>query len=157
MERLGITINQGKMDTSSPKNSLVLNMVELLSEETEINDNLYIDCCHINNHFMMEILAKTIFLCFAKTNLKNVALINLSNQLEVIKLFRQFAMFYDRFGNNSIMKDKSIFITDDNAIIDILLCGSISSIKHCLYNNQISGGLNEEVMKIIKYLSKRGS
>ena len=146
------------IDISSPnlKNNMVEQLVNAMCKDSAFIGNVYIDCINIVNNFDLEILAKALFLCFSRTKIVNLGLINLANPREVIKLFRLFALFYDRHGENIIMNDKSVFMADINANMDLLLYGPLSSIKHSLYSTQIRGGSSEEIMKIISYLGSRG-
>ena len=102
-----------------------------------------------------EILAKAIFLYLVEGDINYIALINVINEYDVIKVFRQFALFYDRQGENEKMKDKSIFIIDKNAEADIILKGNISEIKNNMQLSQIYGGIAENFMKVIKYLGTK--
>lgn len=118
-----------------------------------------IDCSEYRNGLDYEVLAKSVFLCAASEREKEptFALINVKNRHEVIKLFRQFALFYNREGeNNNITKNNAIFIVDKNAEIDILLYGSINSIIENMYQSQIYGGIDSRAMKIIAHLGNRG-
>lgn len=149
-------VKDGYSVSPSEKNTIVDILVKQMCYDCSSNDNIYIDCTLIKNEFAMEILSKTVFLCLANdNNITNVGLINLNNYRDVIKMFRHFALFYDRYGTNSFMNSKSVFMADENAQMDLLLCGPISSINYSLHNNQIYGGVNEEVMNIISYLGKR--
>lgn len=114
-----------------------------------------VDCtkCKIS----YEILAKAIFMCFANSMdsafFEHIALINVKNRHEVVKIFRQFALFYDRNGQNKAMKNKSVFIVDADAQIDLLLCDSVESIKNNMQIGQINGGLDSIAADIIIYLA----
>ena len=117
--------------------------------------NVYIDCAMFHRCCQWELIAKIVFLCFANDILRNVGLINVNSKYEVIKVFRQFALFYNRQGENIALNDKSVFIVDKNAEMDILLKGPLSSIKENMSVNQIYGGLNKQAEKIIEYLGGR--
>lgn len=145
----------GYSESPGDKNQIVDLLVEKICVDCNCGENIYIDCEMIKNEFTMEILSKTIFLCLANNSITNVGLINLGNYRDVIKMFRHFALFYDRYGSNSFMNGKSVFMADENAKMDLLLCGPISSINYSLYNNQIFGGVDEEVMRIVNYLGTR--
>lgn len=87
-------------------------------------------------------------------NIDNVAIINVKCRQEVVKLFRQFALFYNRRGENIHMRDKSVFIVDTKAEMDLLLRGTIADIKKDMYNSQICGGIDEITMRIIEHLGR---
>lgn len=117
----------------------------------------YIDCSKCPNS-LFEPLAKAIFLCMAlsDSHIKHIAIINIRNRYEVVKLFRQFALFYNREGKNNSMKGKSVFIVDKEAELDILLCGNIDTIVENMYYGQINGGLDGRTIEIMKHLGNRG-
>jgi len=143
--------------TPREKEKSVFRLIEDIDDEKVQKDCIYcIDCRKIEKKYSYEILAKAIFLCLTKKKISNVAIINVRNRQEVVKLFRQFALFYNRQGQNSYMEDKSVFIVDLEAQIDLLLKGTISEIEQDMYRSQIYGGVDEISMRIIEHLGKRG-
>ena len=109
----------------------------------------------IDQYNKYEILAKALFRCLADNNIKlnNLALINLEDRERVIQLLRQFMLFY-RKGRNNMMENKSIFIIDKNAEIDIILSGNIEQIGQNMHMSQLTGGLDDRAMDIIRYFVK---
>ena len=116
-----------------------------------------IDCSNYKKVLEYEVLAKGVFLCSAdeKEKKPTFALVNVKNRHEVIKLFRQFALFYNRKGECNEIMNNAIFIVDNKAEIDVLLKGSISSIIKNMYLNQIYGGMDSRAMEIINHLGNR--
>lgn len=114
----------------------------------------------LSRTYIYEILAKALFLYMVQEDSKidNVALINVEDKYDVIKIFRQFALFFDRYGKNLLMKkEKNVFIIDTNADADILLCGNtLKSISKSLCLSQLYGGSDEKAMEIIKCLVRTG-
>lgn len=108
--------------------------------------------------FVYEVLAKSVFLNLAGKNSKinNLAIINVEDKYDVIKIFRQFALFFDRYGKNKLLKqNKNIFIVDKEAKTDIVCSGqSIRSIFNNLCLDQIYGGIDERTIEIIKCLMR---
>lgn len=116
----------------------------------------------IDQYNKYEILAKALFRCLAdkdkKENpkdkkLNHLALINIEDRERVIQLLRQFMLFY-RKGSNGMMENKSIFIIDKNAEIDIILSGNIEQIGQNMHMSQLTGGLDDRAMDIIRYFVK---
>ena len=63
-------------------------------------------------------------------------------------------MLFYRKGSNGMMKNKSIFIIDKNAEIDIILSGNIEQIGQNMHMSQLTGGLDDRAMDIIRYFVK---
>lgn len=103
-----------------------------------------------------EIIVKAIFLYLADTDasIDNLALINIAQAYDVIKLFRLFALFFDRAGRNALLaKNKSLFLVDCDGKVDILFYGSnLKSICDSLSFSRLYGGTAEDAVKIIQYL-----
>lgn len=125
-----------------------------------------IDCSKLKSKancsktYLYEIIAKALFLYIVNeaSKIGKLALINLENKYDVIKIFRQFALFFDRNGYNALIKNtKNVFIVDKNGSTDVLFRGnSIKSISESLCLSQLYGGTDEKAMEIIKYLSRGG-
>lgn len=103
-----------------------------------------------------EIIVKALFLYLADTaaSIDNLALVNIAQAYDVIKLFRLFALFFDRAGRNELLsKNKSLFLVDCDGKVDILFYGSnLKSICDSLSFSRLYGGTAEDAVKIIQYL-----
>lgn len=129
-----------------------------------------VDCKNINIS-QYEILAKSIFILLTDVNIEfspcHIALKNVVNRNEVIKIFRQFALFYNRLGKSPNMNRElvavhtdpvteeqtfSIYIVDINAELDILLTNDLKTIGEDLYESQINGGMDDLAILILKHL-----
>lgn len=129
-----------------------------------------VDCADINSS-QYEILAKAIFILLTDANKQfvpcHIALKNVLHRNEVIKIFRQFALFYNRLGKNpamnrvqvsantdSVTEDRtlSVYIVDKNAELDILLTSDLKTINRDLYESQINGGMDDLAILILKHL-----
>lgn len=102
-----------------------------------------------------EVITKAIFLYLASPNstVHHIALVNIEYQYDVIKLFRLFALFFDRNGKNSHLGNTSLFLVDQSGAYDILLQGdSLNSILSNLSFSRLYGGASEEVIQIIRAL-----
>ena len=127
------------------------------------NKMFIIDCTEYKSGLDYEVLAKAVFRCAAQAGQiekkgysPSFALINVKNKHEVVKLFRQFTMFFNRHGECPVISDESVFfIVDRNAELDILLRGDIKTINENLYLSQIYGGLDSRAMQIIEHLGSR--
>lgn len=116
----------------------------------------------INNLFAFEVIVKAVFMLMCpvqdvKNKINNIAFVNIPYKYDVIKLFRQFALFYNRYGENMQMKQKSVYLIDREATLDLLLYGkNLDSIKKNLAYGKIYGGYSDDAMAIINTLiSKR--
>ena len=116
----------------------------------------------INNLFAFEVIVKAVFMLMCpvqevKNKINNIAFVNIPYKYDVIKLFRQFALFYNRYGENMQMKQKSVYLIDREATLDLLLYGKdLDSIKKNLAYGKIYGGYSDDAMAIINTLiSKR--
>lgn len=148
----GYTAHEKEVAVNKTKGNLLENI-------TGKRSIFLIDCDKYKNGLDYEVLAKAIFLCSARENDKEpiFALVNVKNRQEVIKLFRQFALFYNRKGKCNEKLDRIvIFIVDKNAEVDILLQGSLNSITKNMYLNQIYGGIDSRAIRIIEHLGGRG-
>ena len=115
-----------------------------------------IDCQDIFSHSEYEVLSKFIFKLLSEQNSpKIIALINLQNRHDVIKLFRYLSLFYNRNGENIFMKGKTVFIIDKDAKIDLILQDTIQTVKQNMHNQQIFGGVDDTAMRIIDYLGDK--
>ena len=144
--------------TSRAKEKAVKSVEQQLLNGIKGKHIYYLDlsCVQSNHAYVYEILSKAVFLLLLeKKGVDNVALINIPKAYDVIKFFRQFALFYDRTGQNSSMGEKSVFFIDVNGELDLLLHGSIGSIKNSLPYGKIYGGYSDEAMEIINYLAQR--
>lgn len=113
----------------------------------------YIDCDGVRSEWY-ELLAKSLFMLLAQNQfiVKHIALINVENSHSAVKIFRQFALFYNREGGSETLKDKSVFIVDEQAEIDLLLTDKIENIVDNLKRYQIDGSMNQRAIEIIKHL-----
>ena len=152
-------LNEYKNEVSiSPelKDMYVKKINQELNSDVNSNNNLIhvIDCSEICRS-CYEILAKSLFVILS-TNEKvnNIALVNVKNKNEVIKVFRQFALFYDREGKNDLMKNKNIYIVDCEAEMDIAFGGRIDEIINNMQMQLIWGGIGENVKNIIYKLGE---
>lgn len=120
-------------------------------------DTIYkIDCCNLKTETQFEIVAKIAFLCLTRyPNLNNIALINLNTKYSVIKLFRQFALFYNRYGQRAQLNSKCVFIVDSEAKLMLYLRGQINDIIADMQNLQIIGGMDETAMSIVGHLGEK--
>lgn len=144
--------------TSVDKEKAVTAVKKELSKQIKGKKVFYINlsCIISNNIYAYEVLAKAIFMLLHGEKLKDIALINIPNENDVIKIFRQIALFYNRFGENSMMEDKSVYLIDSSGVLDLLLYGSkIDSIKENLVYGKIYGGYSDEAMEIINHLCGR--
>lgn len=129
-----------------------------LSKQIKKKKFSYIDisCVTTNHIYAYEVLSKAVFLLLNEEKLKDIALINIPNEYDVIKIFRQFALFYDRKGKSAGMQDKSVYFIDADGALDLLLYGDrMDSIKENLAYGKIYGGYSGEAMEIINHLCKR--
>lgn len=103
-----------------------------------------------------EVIVKALFLYLADEGacIDHLALINIAHAYDVIKLFRLFALFFDRAGRNKLLsKDKSLFLVDCDGKVDILFYGSnLKSICDSLSFSRLYGGTAEDAVKIIRHL-----
>lgn len=103
-----------------------------------------------------EVIVKSIFLYLVDGTaaIDNLALINITCAYDVIKVFRLFALFFDRIGQNTLLaKEKSFFLVDYDGIIDILFYGNdLKSILDNLSISRLYGGTTEDAVKIIRHL-----
>lgn len=121
-----------------------------------------IDCENVVNNLGVdrleayEVMVKAIFLYLAdkSSTLDNLALVNVTRAYDVIKLFRLFALFFDRAGNNKILtQKKSLFLVDSNGKVDILFHGNnLKSIKESLSVSCLYGGMTDTAIKIAAHL-----
>lgn len=119
------------------------------------SETIYIvDCFSITKKYHYELIAKAIFLLMANRNLafNNVAFLNITNKYDVIKLFRQFALFYNREGRNPLMKNKSLYLVDVNAEMEIAFGGMITEVTTNVQDQLLIGGIGESTKKILYYL-----
>ncbi|OUN99675.1 hypothetical protein B5F98_00405 [Pseudoflavonifractor sp. An44] len=135
------------------------------SPEEIASTHLYIgviDCEKVVNNLSVdrleayEVMVKAIFLYLADkcSTLDNLALVNVTRPYDVIKLFRLFALFFDRAGNNRILtQKKSLFLVDSNGKLDILFHGNnLKSIKESLSVSCLYGGMTDTAIKIAAHL-----
>lgn len=103
-----------------------------------------------------EIIVKAIFLYLADASAKidYLALTNINLAYDVIKLFRLFALFFDRAGRNELLsRDKSLFLVDCEGKVDILFYGNdLKSIRDSLSVSRLYGGTAEDAVRIIRHL-----
>lgn len=119
------------------------------------SETIYIvDCFSITKKYHYELIAKAFFLLMANRNLafNNVAFLNITNKFDVIKLFRQFALFYNREGRNPLMKNKSVYLVDVNAEMEIAFGGMITEVTTNVQDQLLIGGIGESTKKILYYL-----
>ena len=124
------------------------------------NSIFIIDCMEYKSGLDYEVLAKAVFRCAAQDEIKKTspvfALVNVKNRHEVVKLFRQFALFYNRHGECPVISnDSAFFIIDRKAELDILLRGNTKTITENLYLSQIYGGVDLRAMQIMEHLGSR--
>ena len=151
-----------EVDSPQKKSNAIQAIRQLLQAEMDHNqpNSVFIIDCSDYRGTDYEILAKAVFFqaAYQKESEPSFALINVRNRNEVVKLFRQFALFYNRQGECPVISESSaFFIVDKNAEMDILLCGGIKTINENLYLNQIYGGLDSRAMLIMAHLGKRGT
>lgn len=121
-----------------------------------------IDCSHLVRILNVprldayEVIVKALFLYLADegASIDHLALINIDQAYDVIKLFRLFALFFDRAGRNKLLStDKSLFLVDCDGKVDILFYGSnLKSIRDSLSFSRLYGGTAEDAVKIIWHL-----
>ncbi len=103
-----------------------------------------------------EIIVKALFLYLADASAKidNLALTNITLAYDVVKLFRLFALFFDRAGRNELLsRDKSLFLVDCEGKVDILFYGNdLKSIRDSLSVSRLYGGTAEDAVRIIQHL-----
>lgn len=134
----------------------ILNQIEEARDET-----IYVfDCLGIEEILLYEILAKAIFMLLSRDSkvekaINNIAIINLDSRSDVIKVFRQFALFYDREGKNSLMKNKNVYLVDGEAEMDIAFGGRIDEMISNMQVQLIWGGIGETVKKIVYVIGGR--
>lgn len=120
-------------------------------------DTIYvIDCSGINSETEYEVLAKSVFLLLSSPNdFVRVAFINLESKYSVIKIFRQFALFYNRKGENKTLSNKGVFFVDNEAKLPLLLLGHIVDIINEIYALELTGEIDETAATIINCLGRR--
>lgn len=151
-----------EIDGPQKKEDAIQAIRQLLQAEmdTKQPNSVFIIDCSDYRGTDYEVIAKAVFFqaSYQKKSEPSFALINVRNRNEVVKLFRQFALFYNRQGECPVISENSaFFIVDKNAEMDILLCGSIKTINENLYLNQIYGGLDSRAMLIMEHLGRRGN
>lgn len=103
-----------------------------------------------------EVIVKSIFLYLVDSSaaIDNLALINIACAYDVIKVFRLFALFFNRIGRNTLLsREKSFFLVDCDGVIDILFYGNdLKSILDNLSIGRLYGGTTEDAVKIIRHL-----
>lgn len=103
-----------------------------------------------------EVIVKSIFLYLVDSgaSIDNLALINIACAYDVIKVFRLFALFFNRIGRNTLLaREKSFFLVDCDGRIDILFYGNdLKSILDNLSVGRLYGGTTEDAEKIIRHL-----
>ena len=101
-----------------------------------------------------DVLAKAIFLYLSdeSTKVDHLAIINIPQKYDVIKIFRLFALFFDRYGHNQLLnEEKSLFLVDKTGTIDILFFGNdLNSVQKNLSVSRLYGGTTEYAMLIIE-------
>ena len=72
----------------------------------------FLDDDKYSKTYIYEIVAKALFLYLVNDDAKidNIALINVQNKYDVIKIFRQFALFFDRTGYNALIENEKTFL-----------------------------------------------
>ena len=158
---ISLTPEGKKIAIDNIKNRLLNEINSIESTEDKI---FYIDINAWNlnlNIYLYEVLSKAIFILLHEKNLSSfnhIALINLPSEYDVIKLFRQFALFYNRWGENENMANKSVYFMDCEGELDLLLYGEkLDRIKNNLAYGKIYGGYSSVAMEIIRHLSERGN
>lgn len=103
-----------------------------------------------------EVIVKSIFLYLVDGSaaIDNLALTNISCAYDVIKIFRLFALFFNRIGRNTLLtRKKSFFLVDCDGFIDILFYGNdLKSILDNLSIDRLYGGTTEDAVRIIRHL-----
>lgn len=103
-----------------------------------------------------EVMIKAIFLYLADraSAIDNLALINIACPYDVIKLFRLFALFFDRVGKNHLLtQKKSFFLVDCDGKLDILFYGNeLQSIRKSISVSCLYGGMTDTALKITTQL-----
>ncbi len=121
-----------------------------------------IDCSEIVSELELErleayeVIVKSIFLYLVDDGaaINHLALTNISCSYDVIKIFRLFALFFNRIGRNTLLaKEKSFFLVDCDGTIDILFYGNnLKSILDNLSIDRLYGGTTEDAVRIIRHL-----
>ena len=143
--------------SSQDKVSCINKLHTLLCHSSFNKDTVYlINCSGINSETECEVLAKTVFLLLSSPNeFEKVAFINLESKYSVIKLFRQFALFYNRKGENHTLSNKGVFFVDKEAKLSLLLLGHIVDIINEIYALELTGEVDETAVTIINSLGRR--
>lgn len=173
-ERVEITLDNKELNklfemkkilTSENKENVCNAIYEMIQKKINNENSIdktviyYIDCEKVGKgeynwlssgeKMHIECFAKAIFMCLSK-GMKSIALINIRDRYQVLRYFRQFALFYNRNGENNMMKGKSVFLVDTKASIDLLLCDSIKSVRQNMQIGQIFGGVDNSAISIIE-------
>lgn len=144
--------------TAEDKNKSVIKVKNELLKNVDSNKIYYIDisCITLNHIYAYEVLSKALFLMLHEGKINDIVLINIPKKYDVIKVFRHFALFYNRYGENLGMEGKSVYLINADGTLDLLLYGSkLNSIKENFAFNKIYGGYSDEAMEIIKHLCDR--
>lgn len=143
--------------SSAEKINCINTLFSSLNNVSFHKDTVYIiDCSWISTETEYEVLAKTIFLLLCSPNdLERVAFVNMRSKYSVIKIFRQFAMFYNRKGENRTLSNKGVFLVDKEAKLPILLLGHIIDIINEIYALELTGEVDETAATIINCLGRR--
>ena len=160
IDALVTKIATSKIKTAREKVSLIQQIVVALKTQvttSEHNDVYYI--VDLKNKTltisMSEILSKAFFILLVDNVFDNLAIVNIQNRHDVIRIFRQFALFYNRSGYNYLMNEKSVYLVDETVKLDILLYGNnLKSIKDNLLQSKIYGGYDEVAMQIVNHLAQ---
>lgn len=124
------------------------------------NPILVVDCSGMIVDIYYEILAKSFFLELCDTisnnqlKIKNLAFINLQSRHHTIKLFRQFALFYDRRGKNQFLDNANIFIVDKDASLPLHFMGDINDIFAEKNYLEVYGGVDSTAIDILNALGR---
>ena len=166
-------VNLSRINPISDKEIFILVLFNSILEQFTVGDeecckyigvvdcNTLIESIHEDNKctetLVYEIIAKSLFLYLASeySVIENIAIVNLDRPYDVIKVFRQFALFFGRTGENRVIRGgKSVFLVDKNGEADILFYGnSISSIKANLASGKLYGGSNQLITDILETLA----
>ncbi len=118
---------------------------------------LIIDLLKITDIRIYEIIAKSLFLYLNHSNtVNNIAIVNLYSKYDVVKLFRQFALFFNRKGKSPFEECKKIFIIDKDGKLDVLIYGKeLKDISKLSLYERIYGGIDSQMEKIINEITNR--
>lgn len=148
----------------SLKKKIEIRIKEWIAKNADDNSNnmplVVVNFADAEDDIYYEIMAKAFFLILGDAEsdflykINNLAFINLKSRHHAIRLFRHFALFYDRNGENKFLTDTNIFIVDKNAELPLHFMDNINDIiaeKNLL---DVYGGMDSMAISVLNALGR---